>query len=247
MRPAVAFAVVAALLAGSSAGQSDTVTQSGTTSQSIVPNTTTLASIPLSTATGEPCAIVSSIIASIKSANPECTYQTLKQRNSVETHLTLAATVTPFVPPSRALACLEAVPLDVAKSVAFIDYLRPFLQFQSSLAYLKNPPKGYTLPGVDIIGGLDQIKQNLQNGVYSSQWGFEKDVNALVNIMPKDFHVVLPLPLSNVFVFARDVHLVSISLDGLKTPEIYVKCENSSSVIYVIVTDQHSSGRRPDS
>jgi hypothetical protein len=160
----------------------------------------------------------------------------------MEAHPHLAATATPFVPPSKALACLEAVPLDVAKSIAFIDYLRPFLQFQSSLAYLKNPPKGYTMPGVDIIGGLDQIKQNLQNGVYKSQWGFEKDVNALVNIMPKDFHVVLPLPLSNVFAFARDLHLVSISSDGLKTPQIYVKCENPSTLIYSAVTDYHSSG-----
>jgi hypothetical protein len=98
------------------------------------------------------------------------------------------------------------------------------------------------MPGVDIIGGLDQIKQNLQNGVYKSQWGFEKDVNALVNIMPKDFHVVLPLPLSNVFAFARDLHLVSISSDGLKTPQIYVKCENPSTLIYSAVTDYHSSG-----
>jgi hypothetical protein len=149
----------------------------------------------------------------------------------MEVNPRLAATDTPFVPPSSALACLEAVPLDVAKSVAFIDYLRPFLQFQSSLAYLKNPPKGYTLPGVDIIGGLDQIKQNLQNSVYKSQWGFEKDVNALVNIMPKDFHVVLPLPLDGAFAFARGLHLVSISSDGLKIPQIYVKCENSSTLM----------------
>jgi len=95
------------------------------------------------------------------------------------------------------------VPLDGARSSAFIDYLNPFLQFQSTLAYLKNPPTGYTLPGVDIIGGLDEIKKNIQKGSYTSQWAFEKDVNALVKIMPKDFHPTLgpSVPLSHVFFF----------------------------------------------
>jgi hypothetical protein len=69
------------------------------------------------------------------------------------------------------------VPLDGARSSAFIDYLNSFLQFQSTLAYLKNPPTGYTLPIVDIIGGLDEIKKNIQRGSYTSQWAFEKDVN----------------------------------------------------------------------
>ena len=133
------------------------------------------------------------------------------------------------MPPSTALACLDAVPLDKARSSAFIDYLNPFLQFQSTLAYLKNPPAGYTLPGVDIIGGLDQIKNNIQSGSYISQWAFEKDVNALVNIMPKDFHLTLGLsvPLSHVFAFRTSLNLVSISTDGLQVPQVYVKGEQN--------------------
>jgi hypothetical protein len=135
----------------------------------------------------------------------------------------------PFVPPSTALACLDAVPLDSVRSSAFIDYLNPFLQFQSTLAYLKNPPTGYTLPGVDIIGGLDQIKNKIQSGSYTSQWAFEKDVNALVNIMPKDFHLTLgqSVPLSQVFGFYTSLHLVSVSIDGLQVPQVYVKSEQN--------------------
>jgi hypothetical protein len=122
------------------------------------------------------------------------------------------------------------VPLDEAKSSAFIDYLNPFLQFQSTLAYLKSPPAGYTLPGVDIIGGLDEIKKNIQSGSYTSQWAFEKDVNALVNIMPKDFHLTLgrSVPLSQVFSFYTSLHLVSLSTDGLQVPQVYVKSERDS-------------------
>jgi hypothetical protein len=119
------------------------------------------------------------------------------------------------------------VPLNRARSSAFIDYLNPFLQFQSTLAYLKNPPTGYTLPGVDIIGGLDEIKNSILAGNYASQWAFEKDVNALVNIMPKDFHLTLgpSLPLSNVFAFLTSLHLVSISTDGISVPRVFVKSE----------------------
>jgi hypothetical protein len=124
------------------------------------------------------------------------------------------------------------VPLDGTKSSAFIDYLNPFLQFQSTLAYLKNPPSGYTLPGVDIIGGLDEIKNHIQSGSYTSQWAFEKDVNALVNIMPKDFHLTLGLsvPLSHVFSFYTSLHLVSLSTDGLQVPQVYVKSERDSFI-----------------
>lgn len=123
------------------------------------------------------------------------------------------------------------MPLDRAKSSAFIDYLTPFLQFQSTLAYLKSPPTGYTLPGVDVLGGLEEIKNNIQAGKYASQWAFEKDVNALINIMPKDFHLSLgsSVPLSNVFAFMTSLHLVSLSSDGLLVPKVYVKSKGAST------------------
>ncbi|KAH7636100.1 hypothetical protein B0T09DRAFT_317777 [Sordaria sp. MPI-SDFR-AT-0083] len=61
----------------------------------------------------------------------------------------------PTVKPSVALACLESVPIDVEKDVALIDYLLPYAQFQSTLGYLKAPPKEYLLPGVDYQAAHD--------------------------------------------------------------------------------------------
>jgi hypothetical protein len=158
------------------------------------------------------------------------------------THIYVLASnagIPPYFPPSKALACLDAVPLDKAKSSAFIDYLNPFLQFQSSLAYLKNPPIGYTLPGVDIIGGLDQIKSNIQSGTYKSQWAFEKDVYALINLMPKDFHLTMgkSMPLSNVFEFITSVHLVSVSADGLAVPQVFFKSRQNLFPALAIITN----------
>ena len=138
-----------------------------------------------------------------------------------------SAAFSPEVAPEDAVACLESVPLDRNRSVAFIEYVKPFLRLQSTLAYLKNPPKEYTLPGVDILGGLDLIKRNVMSGNYRGQWAFEKDVKALVEIMPKDFHITLQglLPLGNVFTFKRSLQLVSVSSDGLSLPMVYVKCK----------------------
>jgi len=43
---------------------------------------------------------------------------------------------------SVAMACLQSVPVDVERDVAEIDGLKVLFQFQSDLAYLKDPPPG---------------------------------------------------------------------------------------------------------
>ncbi|KAF8851590.1 hypothetical protein BDZ45DRAFT_750549 [Acephala macrosclerotiorum] len=131
-----------------------------------------------------------------------------------------AATSTLYVKPSIAMACLESVPLNTNLSSAFIDYITPHMQFQSTISYLKDPPKGWTLAGADIFGGLTQIQTNLKTGVYTNQWSFEKDLWTLINVLPHDFHFNLPLPLLEVFFFKTRTPLVSISSNS-STPGVY--------------------------
>jgi hypothetical protein len=126
-----------------------------------------------------------------------------------------------LLPASIALECLESVPLDTDRSIAFLEYIYPYLQFQSNQAYLKDLPSGWTLDGVDLFGGLSEIYQNLETGAYSNQWQFETDLYTLVNILPRDFHLNLPLPLLGIFTFGTDLTLVSVSLDGTSLPEVY--------------------------
>ncbi|KAG4030352.1 hypothetical protein MFRU_012g00920 [Monilinia fructicola] len=134
------------------------------------------------------------------------------------------ATNHPALNASLALQCLGSVPLDVQRSSDFVDYIEPYWQFQSTLAYLKNPPADYPLPGADMLAGLAEIKENINLGHYENQWEFEKDLYALGNILPHDFHVNLPLPLMGVFSFSTlDGPLVSISSNGLEMPELYFK------------------------
>ncbi|KAB8294146.1 hypothetical protein EYC80_009589 [Monilinia laxa] len=133
----------------------------------------------------------------------------------------------PTIAVSTALDCLKSVPLNVNRSVTFIEFIEPYVQFQSTLAYLKNPPTGWLFPGVDVLSGLTQIKTLLLSGGYKTQWDFEKDIWTLINILPHDFHFNLPLPLiSSVFLFSiPKASLVSISSDGLSLPKVFFKVD----------------------
>ena len=131
------------------------------------------------------------------------------------------ATASPRLSASLALECLNSVPLNTELSTAFLEYIFPYLLFQSNQAYLKDLPSGWTLDGVDLFGGLSKISQNLETGVYSNQWQFETDLYTLVNILPRDFHLNLPLPLLDIFYFGTDFSLASVSLDGTSLPEVY--------------------------
>jgi hypothetical protein len=62
--------------------------------------------------------------------------------------------------------CLSSVPFNTAVASRFLDYYNSTLQFQSTLAYLKDPPEGYQQPPIDVLEVLDQIKRNVTAGVY---------------------------------------------------------------------------------
>lgn len=70
---------------------------------------------------------------------------------------------------SDAFACLSSVPFNDAVALRFIDYYNTTLQFQSTLSYLKTPPTGYQQPAVDLVAGLQGIKNNVTAGVYKNQ------------------------------------------------------------------------------
>ncbi|KAL5325004.1 hypothetical protein ACEPPN_006126 [Leptodophora sp. 'Broadleaf-Isolate-01'] len=215
MRVTGTVAVVAALLSACSGATLSTASRSAScfnrASTSIAMATTTNQAAATLTAaqsstsySGAPCSAISSLLSSYSAANPEPTGLF-------------------GLPPSLALSCLQSVPLDNNRSSLFLDYIAPYLEFQSTLSYLKDPPTGYLLPGVDIFGGLSQIKRNLESGAYKNQWRFEVDLYTLVNILPHDFHLNLPMPLLNVFNFGTYISAVSISTDGLSTPQVYLK------------------------
>ncbi|KAF7950409.1 hypothetical protein EAE96_007695 [Botrytis aclada] len=76
-------------------------------------------------------------------------------------------------PGKNTFKCLKSVPLNINRSISFIEFIEPYLQFQSTLVYLKNPPQGWLFPGVDVLGGLTQMKALLLSGRYKTHSVFE--------------------------------------------------------------------------
>ncbi len=114
------------------------------------------------------------------------------------------------------------MPVDAARDYAQIEHLIPYLQVQSTLGYLKNPPAEYLLPGVDVIGGMRQIQDKLVADAYESQYDWSLDV-ANIFWQAADGHFAYGPPLLHVFRFAPNMPLISVSVDGVQLPKVYFK------------------------
>jgi hypothetical protein len=128
----------------------------------------------------------------------------------------------PTVPAQLALDCLQSVPNKPEPAVALIRSLRAFTQWQSTHAWLKAPPDGYMLPATDILGSLDNISSNAQNGIYKSEYEFQ---GAIVELWASahDGHFAYRPDVFRAFGFRNNltIDLVSVSIDGLEVPKLY--------------------------
>jgi hypothetical protein len=128
--------------------------------------------------------------------------------------------------PSRVSKCLDSIPLNANKSLAFLDYIVPFIDMQSTLAYLKNPPPEYMLEPVDLQGGIEALRVQIRAGAFRTQFDFEKRLNWLLNVQTHDGHFIIPTPLLRNFGFASSLSLLSLSKDGVSIPEVYSTCKH---------------------
>ncbi|KAI5462801.1 hypothetical protein BGZ63DRAFT_351920 [Mariannaea sp. PMI_226] len=126
------------------------------------------------------------------------------------------------VKPSIALACLQSVPLDEKRNLALLQYITPFVQFQSTLEVLANPPETYLFPGVDVLGGLKVMEKKLQNHEYKTQYEFMTDLRSIF-AASNDNHFDYTPALLHLLQFARpDLKLISLSEDGIQIPQVFM-------------------------
>jgi hypothetical protein len=78
-----------------------------------------------------------------------------------------------------ALACLKSVPIAKGNASSTVDSLKQMVEFQSTLSYLKQPPKGWPNEPVDIMAGLGDIKSKVNDGGYTNEYDFENDIASL--------------------------------------------------------------------
>lgn len=87
------------------------------------------------------------------------------------------------VPPSIGIACLKSVPYNKKRDLALLDYLLPYVSWQSTLETLANPPESYLFPGVDVLYGFEAIKSKLEKDEYNSQYEVMTDLRSLVSVL----------------------------------------------------------------
>lgn len=83
------------------------------------------------------------------------------------------AVATPTVPAQVAWDCILSVPIHKEAALELLDEIEPYLEWQTTTAYLKNPPAEYVekiQPPVDLWAGLRCIKENIQAGVYTKEY-----------------------------------------------------------------------------
>ncbi|KAF6807039.1 peptidase s41 family protein [Colletotrichum sojae] len=135
----------------------------------------------------------------------------------------IAATPTPTVDAKLAYECINSAPLNKPAALKFIDEMKPYLEWQSDLAFLKNPPADYFFPPHDVFAALDKVRAGIEADEYPNEYSWQQDMFINVFGPGHDGHLyVYSDLLTNAMEWARPFALVSISEDGVSTPVIKI-------------------------
>ncbi|KAE8446731.1 hypothetical protein EG329_011636 [Mollisiaceae sp. DMI_Dod_QoI] len=88
-------------------------------------------------------------------------------------------------------------------------------------SHLKNPPSSYRQPSVDLLGGLNALQEGIQNGIFPNEYEFEAALQALL-YATHDAHIELFAGALAVFSFGSAYEIVSLSIDGIQIPKVYL-------------------------
>lgn len=161
------------------------------------------------TGAGTPCQSVSSMSAAFTSMYPSATIA--------------------LVPAQAAENCLKSVPIDKDENLKLIEEMRYYINWQSNLAYLLDPPEGYTGDRVDTLDEIERITKDLKDDKYKDEYTLMFDLQTVLT-KSYDFHFVFAADITQVFRFRRgnigrglldEFAIVSVSKDGKELPKLY--------------------------
>lgn len=126
-----------------------------------------------------------------------------------------------------ALSCLRSVPNKIQPAQQLIESVKAFAQWQSTHAWLKDPPEGYAFPPIDILRTLDGISATLQKGGYASEYDFQLAMLSTIT-QAHDGHFTYTGDVFKAFIFENDFasDIVSVSTNGTSLPKMYRLCES---------------------
>ncbi|KAL1304447.1 hypothetical protein AAFC00_003443 [Neodothiora populina] len=180
---------------------SGTVTAPAPTASS---SSTAASTTSTSVSTGA-CASVSKLVASFSSASP--------------------AAATASIPAQVAYDCLHEIPFNQSAALALMDSIEPYLNWQTTLSYLKSPPDEYAQkiqPPYDFFAVWEEIRANASAGAYASEYEFGWPLYKAFQNAHDGHFAFYPDSVTSVFTFGRTTPLVSLSVDGESLPQPYV-------------------------
>ncbi|BAE66036.1 unnamed protein product [Aspergillus oryzae RIB40] len=116
--------------------------------------------------------------------------------------------------------CLQSMPFDAQKGAKFVSELTKYIQFQSTIELLDDPPAGYLSAPTDLLGGMAEVLAKAKSNQFPSHYEFE---NAILRVLhsANDGHLGATLCSNTIFYFNNLVSLTSISSDGVQLPQLY--------------------------
>jgi hypothetical protein len=129
------------------------------------------------------------------------------------------------IPAQMAWDCINDVPFNASSGKRLLQALRPYIEWQSTLAELKNPPAEYAekvQPPVDIFGGLDKIDADIDAGNFKNEYDFGWTLYTLIQSAHDGHFSYIPDSVGSIFAWGRPIPLVSVSEDGEQLPAVFV-------------------------
>ncbi|KAF2129006.1 peptidase S41 family protein-like protein [Dothidotthia symphoricarpi CBS 119687] len=128
------------------------------------------------------------------------------------------------VPAKIAWDCINSVPFNATSAKRLIPAIRPYINWQSTLASLKSPPADYAekvQPPIDILGGLVQIEADIDAGRFTSEYDFGWTLYTLIQSAHDGHFSYVPDSVGSIFSWGRPMPLVSVSEDGTQLPAVF--------------------------
>ncbi|KAK8248198.1 peptidase S41 family protein-like protein [Phyllosticta capitalensis] len=136
-----------------------------------------------------------------------------------------SAAASPTVPAGVAYECIKSVPINKTSALLLLQDIKPYINWQSTVAYLKDPPAEYVdkiQPAWDVWAELDKLETKVRNDTYSGEYDFGWDLYTTFQRTHDGHFVYVPDSVGGVFTWGRPVSIVSISEDGKELPKPFV-------------------------
>jgi hypothetical protein len=144
------------------------------------------------------------------------------------------------VPAELAYECLNSIPFNQSAAAALVEAMRPYLDWQSTTSYVKDPPEKVRVsastptsctdsrlqyaknvqPPYDFWSVFNAIEANVAHGAYDSEYDFGWDLYQSTQQLHEGHFMYIP-DVVGLFQFGRTTALVSVSEDGVDLPLVY--------------------------